>query len=347
MRRSIQNTIATDFSAFEHLRPIRSALVMLVVLSVTCIRHDLRALLPLGIGLLFAAVADRGMSLRRRVVSMMGAAISVTIGAALGSLVSANTTLHVVVGGLATFVYGVIGVTGLTAMTAGVLGLVVFTVFAGSPIELLDWRTNTVLMLLGTVIMIGSAAIEIGIRRIIRGPQPVMGEDQASTLWSRLVSGIRLDDPFVRHGIRLAIVMMIAIALEEILAFPHSYWIPMTVAWISRPDRDGTVDKVTSRVIGTLLGVAIAGLLIGLTPASKAESMLMVALAAYVVLAFLGPNYAVAVSGVTVFVFFLFHVVGYPLNGSIQARTASTVIAAALVLVAVGLGRLRSADPAS
>jgi len=112
----------------------------------------------------------------------------------------------------------------------------------------------------------------------------------------------------------------------------------MTVAWISRPDRDGTVEKVTLRVAGTLLGVVIAGALIGLTPATSAESIVMVAIAAYVVLAFLVPNYAIAVAGITVFVFFLFHIVGYPMDGSIHARIASTFIAAALVLIAIRIG---------
>ena len=122
----------------------------------------------------------------------------------------------------------------------------------------------------------------------------------------------------------------------------------MTVAWISRPDRDGTVEKVTLRVAGTLLGVAIGGLLIGLTPATTGESLVMIGLASYIVLAFLAPNYAVAVTGISVFVFFLFHVVGYPLDGSIKARIASTLIAAGLVLIAVRIGpRPRTEAPIS
>jgi uncharacterized membrane protein YccC len=57
------------------------------------------------------------------------------------------------------------------------------------------------------------------------------------------------------------------------------------------------------------------------------------------------PNYAIAVAGITVFVFFLFHVVGFPLDGSIKARVASTFIAATLVLIAVRIGqRAQRAD---
>ena len=112
----------------------------------------------------------------------------------------------------------------------------------------------------------------------------------------------------------------------------------MTVAWIARPDRDGTVEKVTLRVAGTLLGVAIAGVLIAITPATSTESLIMIGVAAYFVLAFLAPNYAIAVTGITCFVFFLFHLVGYPLDGSIISRVASTLLAAALVLTAIQIG---------
>jgi uncharacterized membrane protein YccC len=339
IRRSFRTAIATDISAFEHLRPIRSALVILAALGYTFDHHDKRALLPIGIGLLFTAIADRGVSLRRRIPAMAGAALAVTIGTAIGGLVSDNQVLHVVVGGVAGLACGLAGVAGVSSMTAGVLGLVVFTIFSGSPIDLLHWKTNTLLMLLGASIMIASVLIEFGVRAALRRLPDPGNELPPDSLWTRSKVHLHWGDPFILHSLRLAIVMMIATMLEEVLTFPHSYWIPMTVAWISRPDRDGTVEKVTLRVAGTLVGVAIAGSLIGITPATNTESIVMIAIAAYVVLAFLVPNYAIAVAGITVFVFFLFHVVGFPLDGSIKARVASTFIAAVLVLIAVRIGQ--------
>ena len=64
----------------------------------------------------------------------------------------------------------------------------------------------------------------------------------------------------------------------------------------------------------------------------------MIGIASYCVLAFLMPNYAITTTGITVFVFFLFRVVGFPMGGSFFARIASTLIAAALVLTAVRIG---------
>lgn len=82
--RSIRNTLATDLSALEHIRPARAALVILTALTYTYMNHEVRALLPLGLGLLFAAIADRGSSFRRRLTSMAGATIGITLGTALG-----------------------------------------------------------------------------------------------------------------------------------------------------------------------------------------------------------------------------------------------------------------------
>lgn len=335
---SIRNSLATDLSALEHIRPIRSALVIFTALAFTYGHHDIRALLPLGLGLLFTAIADRGNSLRRRLTSMVGAMMGITFAAALGSAVSSNQLLHVATAGVVALVCGLIGIASIPAMTAGVLTLVIFTIFSGSPIDLLEWRTNALLMLLGSCIMIGTVIVEFGIRKLIKRVPDSSVELYGESFWNRSRVHLRWSDPFILHSLRLAAVITIATTLEEILTFPHSYWIPMTVAWIAKPDRDGTVEKVTSRVIGTLFGVAIAGTLIATTPYSSVFALIMVGVASYFVLAFLTPNYTITTAGITVFVFFLFRIVGFPMDGSITARVISTLIAAMLVLTAIRIG---------
>jgi MFS family permease len=312
--------------------------VILAALTYTYVNHDVRALLPLGLGLLFAAIADRGISLRRRITSMAGATIGIAFGTALGCAVSANQFLHVAAAGFVGLFCGLIGVASIAAMTTGILTLVIFAIFSGSPIDLLDWKTNTLLMLLGACIMITTVVVEFGIRLLTKTIPESADKSYGKTFWDRSKVHFHWNDSFILHSIRLAIVIAIATTLEELLAFPHSYWIPMSVAWISKPDLDGTVDKVARRVIGTLFGAAIAGTLIATTPFSSAFSLIMVCVASYFVLAFLIPNYAVTTAGITVFVFFLFRIVGFPMAGSITARVLSTLIAAALVLTAVRIG---------
>ena len=66
--------------------------------------------------------------------------------------------------------------------------------------------------------------------------------------------------------------------------------------------------------------------------------VLMASIAVFIVLTFLVPNYAIAVTGITIFVFFLFDVVGYPVRQMIPTRIASTLIAAVLVAIAIHIG---------
>ena len=62
-------------------------------------------------------------------------------------------------------------------------------------------------------------------------------------------------DPLLRHAIRIAVVFGVAMAIAQSLGIDHGYWLPMTVAWVSRPALGETTVKVTARVAGTLVGV--------------------------------------------------------------------------------------------
>lgn len=115
--RSLRKALALDLTALEHIRPVRAALVILAALTYTYVNHDVRPLLPLGLGLLFAAIADRGSSLRRRVCSMAGASIGITIGIAIGCAVSNNQLLHITTGGLVGLLCGLVGVASIPATT--------------------------------------------------------------------------------------------------------------------------------------------------------------------------------------------------------------------------------------
>ena len=174
---------------------------------------------------------------------MAGAMFAVTIGTAVGGLVSDNQILHVFIGGIAGLVCGLGAAASIPSMTAGVLGLVVYTIFSGSPIDLLDWKTNALLMLLGAAVMCSTVIAEFAIRALFRRKPTLRGVIAEQSYWARASTHLHWSDQFILHSIRLALVIMIATMLEEILSFPHSYWIPMTVAWIARPDRDGTVER--------------------------------------------------------------------------------------------------------
>jgi uncharacterized membrane protein YccC len=140
--------------------------------------------------------------------------------------------------------------------------------------------------------------------------------------------------------------MVIATSISESLSLPHPYWLPMSVAWMSRPDRDGTVDRVLHRLTGTVVGLLItAALSVAFNP-STLGFLAISLIGAAVAISFIWVNYAVAVAGVTMWIIAIFAMVGDPVVSTMDMRFVATVAAAILVLagalVPVAVDRLRS-----
>ncbi|MFM8862029.1 MAG: FUSC family protein [Acidimicrobiia bacterium] len=337
-----------DRSTFEVHRPLRAAIVMAVVLSIVIGHADIRAALPMGVGMLFTAMSDTDRDFSRRIVVMAGTSVAIAPAALLGGFVSNRIVVHVIVAGAVALVCGFIGSLGPAWLRAGVLTLVVFTIFSGSPIDLLGSTANFVCMAIGSALLITSATLEHVVSNAL-GRRSAPPDDRVrpivsaatDTLVSRLRPHFTRVDAYVLHAVRLAVVIMVATVIAEETSLPHSYWIPMTAAWITRPDFDGTVNRIILRVAGTLIGVVIAGFILNRFDPGTEASVLLASGSAFVVLAFVVSSYGIAVIGITGFVLFLFHIIGYSTDQTIVARVIGTLVAAGLVAVAIRIGPRR------
>ena len=155
---------------------------------------------------------------------------------------------------------------------------------------------------------------------------------------------LRLGDPFVRHALRLAVLIAIATVLSKVHGFPHGYWLPMTIAWISRPDFAGTAVKTFARVLGTLAGlfaVVLVVVLFGSSPWVIVPTLVVTAMCVYV---FVVPNYTIMTAGITAYIVALFVFAGDPLREDVRARAIATFGAALLVLIGAYVWRTRSSE---
>lgn len=143
---------------------------------------------------------------------------------------------------------------------------------------------------------------------------------------------LRITDPVARHAIRVAVVFAIAEAIAIGLDIPHGYWLPMTVAWVSRPALGETTVKVAARVAGTLIGVAVSVLLASLLQGHDGALAISIAFGGTVALVFLAANYTLAVTGVTMLVLQLFVLSGDSVFGALDARIEMTLLAGVLVV---------------
>lgn len=156
--------------------------------------------------------------------------------------------------------------------------------------------------------------------------------------WSSLdlASHLRWTDPYVRHAVRVTVAMVVGTVIATLLGRPDGFWIPVTVAWISKLDEGSTYLRIVSRILGTVVGAGIVAITLTLVPDATLLIVLLVGTATVVAHAFLVPNYTVAVAGFTSFILFIFALARESGWETWSLRVADTVLAC-LIVVLIGL----------
>lgn len=161
----------------------------------------------------------------------------------------------------------------------------------------------------------------------------------------RLRQHFSTGDLFFRHGRQMALTYGLATAISlgpwDEFFLGHAFWIPLTVAWICKPDLAGTVSKLSMRVVGTFIGVLLGVVVLGAWPMAD-TGILLIGLGAFVACVFVGANYSVVVAAITVLVLGFGELAGLPVGPLAETRLLATVIGAAIVLVAALIQPLRS-----
>ena len=135
----------------------------------------------------------------------------------------------------------------------------------------------------------------------------------------------------LRFGVLLGGSVVIATAAALVLRGPHAFWLPMSVAFILRPDLAPVIRRAAARTVGTLIGVGIAGLIaVGGNPPAALIVVSCVMAALMPAATRRGHSYAVMTFTPIVFVFIA--MLGND-RGLFGARVVDTALAALLVLV--------------
>ncbi|HVV50956.1 MAG TPA: FUSC family protein [Polyangia bacterium] len=132
---------------------------------------------------------------------------------------------------------------------------------------------------------------------------------------------------------RAAVDLAAAALLWRALAIPNGYWIPMTAAIVMQTDFRETLDRAGTRLIGTLIGAAVAtGIAAGLRPQPSVLVVLASAFAAGSTL-LVSVNYAAFVVCLTSYVVFLLSLAGLPEPALVVHRAVSTVVGGAIAVL--------------
>lgn len=143
--------------------------------------------------------------------------------------------------------------------------------------------------------------------------------------------------PVFRHAVRLTACVALGEIISRSIGWQRSYWIPMTIAVVLKPDYSSTFSRGVLRLLGTLAGLALATVLYHIFPAGPFLECTLVFVFTFM-LRYVGPaNYgvfSVAVSGLIVFEL---AAAGTPPAQVVATRAINTAAGGILALIAYAL----------
>ncbi len=311
-------------------RPLQSSVVTAVLTAMCVAIDEPQFALAIAIGAWFAGIADTGEAIGDHWRSMAWTTLWVSLAALVGALASEHNAAEVGIVVVMSLACGFVGALGARGALNGMLALVVYAIFAGSPTSDRGAIQMFALVAVGGIVQILVAVLPAAARRSQRLASSV---DPRDLVRVRLAIHLNTDDDFVRHAVRLAIAMLIASLVANISGWPHEYWIPMSVAWMARPDRFGTATRVIERILGTIAGIVIAAVVVDGMELGPYGLVVFVGVGVFFCLAFLRANYPVAVIGITCAVVALFAIQGETVAETAPTRIVATVIAGVITVL--------------
>ncbi len=137
-----------------------------------------------------------------------------------------------------------------------------------------------------------------------------------------------------RHAVRLAVCVMLGITIGRMLDVQRSYWIPMTVAIVLKPDFSSTFSRGVLRILGTLIGLAVATGLFHVLAPSPPVLIGLIGVFAFVLRCFGAANYGIFAAAITALIVLLFADTGVAPQAVIAARGWNTLAGGIIALAA-------------
>ncbi|MBV8637032.1 MAG: FUSC family protein [Candidatus Eremiobacteraeota bacterium] len=147
-----------------------------------------------------------------------------------------------------------------------------------------------------------------------------------------LHSNLSVDAPFGRHAVRLAVTLAVTGTLAHVLPIQRGYWMTLTAAIVLRPDFTTTLSRGFARILGTLIGVAVATALVLALPDTPHVLLALAIFFAAIGYWTFQLNYGLYTVTVTAYVVFILGLVGTPEHAAVVSRAVSTLIGGAIAM---------------
>ncbi len=144
-----------------------------------------------------------------------------------------------------------------------------------------------------------------------------------------LLENFSIKSPIFKHSLRLALVVMIGFAIGAYFSLQNAYWILLTIVVIMRPNYGLTKERSKQRIIGTLIGGAIATGIVLIVQNTTVYAILGI-LSLVIAFSMVQRNYKTSATFITLSVVFIYALLQPDVLNVIQFRIIDTFIGAAL-----------------
>ncbi|MGM5469992.1 FUSC family membrane protein [Flavobacteriaceae bacterium LMO-SS05] len=149
-----------------------------------------------------------------------------------------------------------------------------------------------------------------------------------------LVRNFSFKSSIFRHSLRLAVIVMIGYALGSLFPFQNPYWILLTIIVIMRPSYGLTKSRAKDRMIGTLIGGAVATGVVFLIQNHYVYGAMGVASLVFA-LSLVQKNSKASAAFITLSVVFIYAILEPDILAVIKFRILDTLVGAGLSYVAM------------
>lgn len=154
-----------------------------------------------------------------------------------------------------------------------------------------------------------------------------------SDIRQRLSRNFSPESALFRHAVRMSVVLCAGYGLIQLTGMDHGYWILLTSLFVCQPNYNATRHRLTLRIVGTLVGIAIGLPILLFVPSLEGQLILLV-VTGVLFFAFRNVQYAHATMFITLLVLLCFNLLGEGFEVALP-RIIDTLIGCAIAWAAV------------
>jgi Fusaric acid resistance protein-like len=283
----------------------------------------------IGTGALLAGFPALDAAARIRAIWQAAVAPLIGLAAALGVLTGSNAFLAVaamaLVGAAAGYCFSV----SLRLSIAGLSVALSLVIAQDLPLDLADLGPAFLLATAGGLLQ---AAFSLCVWVVGDRSEEGGGDtwDTRAALRA-LGSNLRLDSTSFRHGLRFGAALASGVAIYWLIGMhDHGFWIPLTVLFVLRPEKEETFRRLILRAVGTAAGLLVATALAEWLGGSGVAVAVALTIATAFAYGLLTVQYALFTAAITTYAVLLADSIGEEALHAAGQRALATAIGIAI-----------------